>query len=364
MTEFKANFKSVKSDLGGSLPGQLIFCIPGKDGGYYLVAAEQVAANTIRFTFTPSQKEMPAVDPVDITLPNATGAGLTTAQINALDGMFKVCAFTKPDVSAEYNAFKTAFGIGGGEEPDIPDVPDEPDVPEKTLTSISATYSGGSVTAGTAVNDLTGIVVTAHYSDGTSETVTGYTLSGTIAEGSNTINVSYGGKTTTFVVTGTTESGGDDSEPFVNLIDGMTFVNTGYSGSYVASGLAADKYVNETDITFEAGVTYYAYAPFTVSNAPSAKVFANDGSGAYTDSGVTATRQSYYKNGNYDEWGKEKEDTPYMVADGIYLIKNVFTPSETITGKLSYGNKCAYKSYPDYMYLFTREYNPLKDSLE
>lgn len=213
MPEFKAHFKSEQPALSGSLPGDLIFCIPGKDGGYYLVAAEQTDANTIRFTFTPSQKEMPAVDPVDITLPNATGAGLTTAQINALDGMFKVCAFTKPDVSAEYNAFKNAFGIGGEVDPDVPDVPDvpdEPDVPEKTLTSISVVYSGGSVAAGTAVSELTGIVVTAHYSDGTSETVTGYTLSGTIAEGSNTITVSFGGKTTTFTITGVAESGGDE----------------------------------------------------------------------------------------------------------------------------------------------------------
>ena len=35
----------------------------------------------------------------------AAGSGLTTAQINALDGMFKVCAFIKADVSEEYNAF-------------------------------------------------------------------------------------------------------------------------------------------------------------------------------------------------------------------------------------------------------------------
>lgn len=66
-----------------------------------------------------------------------TGSGLTTAQINALDGMFKVCAFTKPDVSAEYNAFKTAFGIGGGEEPDVPDVPDVPDEPDEPETGVS-----------------------------------------------------------------------------------------------------------------------------------------------------------------------------------------------------------------------------------
>lgn len=92
--------------------------------------------------------------------------------------------------------------------PDEPDEPDEPDVPvdpEVTLTSISATYTGGNVAIGTAVTALTGITVTAHYSDGSTETVTGYTLSGTIAEGSNTITVSYGGMTTTFVVTGEVE---------------------------------------------------------------------------------------------------------------------------------------------------------------
>ena len=38
------------------------------------------------------------------------GAGLTTAQINALDGMFKVAAYTE-DVSGAYAAFKTAFGL-------------------------------------------------------------------------------------------------------------------------------------------------------------------------------------------------------------------------------------------------------------
>lgn len=73
---------------------------------------------------------------------------------------------------------------------------------EATLTSISATYSGGNVEVGTNVNSLRGIVVTANYDDGTSQTVTNYTLSGTINEGSNTITVSYKGMTTTFTVVG------------------------------------------------------------------------------------------------------------------------------------------------------------------
>ena len=84
---------------------------------------------------------------------------------------------------------------------------------EVTLSSISATYSGGEVTVGTASTSLTGITVTAKYSDGTSKTVTDYTLSGTIAEGENTITVSYCGKTTTIKVTGVAESTGFVYDP-------------------------------------------------------------------------------------------------------------------------------------------------------
>lgn len=138
---------------------------------------------------------------------NLQTSGLTTEQVNALDGMFKVCAFSKDNVSAEYTAFKTAFGItdSGGET-------------EVTLTSISVTYDGGDVPVGTAVTDLTGIVVTAHYSDGSTAEVTGYTLSGEIAEGSNTIIVTYNGKTATFTVTGTVEN-----ERVEHIVSGQTF---------------------------------------------------------------------------------------------------------------------------------------------
>lgn len=117
------------------------------------------------------------------------------------------------NITALENALKSSSGgssggSGGTETPDEPDVPENPEV---TLSSISVVYSGGDVPVGTSVYALTGIVVTAHYSDGSTATVTGYTLSGTIAEGSNTVTVSYGGKTTTFTVTGVAESGGGDS---------------------------------------------------------------------------------------------------------------------------------------------------------
>ena len=77
------------------------------------------------------------------------------------------------------------------------------DETQAELISISATYSGGDVTVGTAFSSLSGIMVTAHYSDGSLETVTDYTLSnGTIVQGNNTVTVTYNGKTTTFSVNG------------------------------------------------------------------------------------------------------------------------------------------------------------------
>jgi hypothetical protein len=68
---------------------------------------------------------------------------LTAEQITALDNMFKVCAFIKEDVSAEYAAFQTAFGISGGEEePDEPGTPVIPDEPE-TGVSNETTWTDG-----------------------------------------------------------------------------------------------------------------------------------------------------------------------------------------------------------------------------
>ena len=157
---------------------------------------------------------------------NPSQGGLTTAQIDALDWMLKVSAYKKgAPYAAAYAAFCRAFGL--------PD-PDSGDTDE-TLTSISATYSGGAVPVGTAVSGLIGVTVTAHYSDGTSETVTGYTLSGSIAEGSNTITVTYQGQITTFTVTGVADSGGEETggSGESTWTDGVAYVWENVAGSYV-----------------------------------------------------------------------------------------------------------------------------------
>ena len=140
--EAKEGADSGRSDAdAGKFNGQA-----GADGGWYTPAGTQPNANTMRVAFTPSKEGMPEVPPKDITIPGGGGitvddtltvsgvaadakavgdainslseeianigggAGLTTAQINALDGMFKVAAYTE-DVSGAYAAFKTAFGL-------------------------------------------------------------------------------------------------------------------------------------------------------------------------------------------------------------------------------------------------------------
>jgi hypothetical protein len=92
-----------------------------------------------------------------------------------------------------------------GDAPAVPDVPEEPEA--VTLVGIAASYTGGDVAVGTVPDALTGVTVTASYSDGSAAAVTGYTLSGTIGEGSNTVTVTYQGKTATFTVAGVAQGG-------------------------------------------------------------------------------------------------------------------------------------------------------------
>lgn len=75
--------------------------------------------------------------------------------------------------------------------------------PPAEVVSISAVYTqSGTVYDTDTLDSLKAdLVVTALYDDSTTETVTTYTLIGTLTEGTSTITVSYGGKTTTFNVT-------------------------------------------------------------------------------------------------------------------------------------------------------------------
>lgn len=74
--------------------------------------------------------------------------------------------------------------------------------PPKTLIAISCVYTqSGTVYAGDPLDELrSDLEVKAHFEGGTSEIVSDYYLTGTLAEGESTITVTYLGKITTFDV--------------------------------------------------------------------------------------------------------------------------------------------------------------------
>lgn len=225
---------------------------------------------------------------------------------------------------AYINAILTTLGAETRGEPEEPDTPVEPDTPEKTLTGISATYSGGDVAVGTAVADLMGIVVTAHYSDGSTEAVTGYTLSGTIAEGENTITVTYQGKTTTFTVTGVAESGG-------NVVSMDSWASVG---------------AKDYDWSSDAGATVFSNSLTTRSGAyllRSTNVFDTDtrvsiqmknNGAAYDLFNIASLGQ--YNNMTYVEsyganaWASFDRTVEYTVKAGHYLAISSFASSTTV----------------------------------
>lgn len=123
-----------------------------------------------------------------------------------------------------------------------------------TLTGITAYYTGGTVAEGTTLDQLTGITVTATYSDGSMATVTDYTLTGTLTAGQdNTVTVDYHGMTATFTVTVESE------EP---VVTGFRFYVPGLDNA------PEEATVSETIVNQGASAWYQAYDDLaTQSNA-------------------------------------------------------------------------------------------------
>lgn len=106
--------------------------------------------------------------------------------------------------------------------------------PPENLTSITAVYtqSGTIYTTDNITILRNGLVVTAHYSDNTSEQVYSYALSGTLTEGTSTITVQYAGKSTTFTVNVT------DGTLIYELASPATF--TGVSADIIDTGVVVE----------------------------------------------------------------------------------------------------------------------------
>ena len=133
------------------------------------------------------------------------------------------------------------------------------------ISSISAVYTqSGTVYDTDTLDSLKAdLVVTAHYSDSSTQTVPAadYTLSGTLTEGTSTITVSYGGKTTTFNVTVTSGTlSGYTSVGSPTITDGILSVA---DGKFVKSNVAFSPGNSPWRITCKYRNTSGTYAPYT-----------------------------------------------------------------------------------------------------
>ena len=161
----------------------------------------------------------------------ATSGHLVSDEIkNALLACFQNVAWSTPDGQIYYAALESMLN------------------PPAELISISVSYTQTmTVTPFDNLNVLRpDLVVMANYADSTSQRIYGYLLTGTLAEGTSVITVTYGGKSGTFSVEVT------DTTLLYKLASATTF--TGSSSEVINTGVALFPTVDR-DITIVMSVS-------------------------------------------------------------------------------------------------------------
>ena len=233
---------------GADIPkGYHIFHITVSNGApyqYHYVGIHATATNTIRGLMSATDKsnlDTAVTDIADLKNEIEQMSGLSDDIKSALLQIAAKVAYIDDDGQEYYDALYNAF------------------YPPVELESISAVYTqSGTVYDTDSLDDLKAdLVVTAHYEDSTSAVVTSYTLSGTLEEGTSTITVSYGGKTTTFTVTVTHNSmqilhDWDFTQSLVDSVGNVTASLTASSNSNLptrdSNGVTFDHYEGCLDL--------------------------------------------------------------------------------------------------------------------
>lgn len=269
------------------------------DAGKYLskVTVGAVAGEPVLSTLS--------VSPTAVTVPAGTAADGIKSYLTAMSGTYTLTGYTgtltKDLTSAIGSATvsgtmptpenTSSMTISYGGKSAVVSVTMEEAAP--TLTGLSATYTGGTVAAGTTLSQLTE-VVKATYSDGTTSAAltkgTDYTLSGTLTAGqANTVTVTgagtYAGFTTSFSVTVEAESSsvsiaydttiqrGGSTIQLYNLSGKPTSAQLGSTTTIELTpslDWLAEKMPNEYILNAENKIdqtyTFATYAPISVNN--------------------------------------------------------------------------------------------------
>lgn len=187
--------------------------------------------------------------------------------------------------------------------------------PPADLVSISAVYSGGDVYNTATLDSLkSNLVVTAHYDDSSTETVSSYTLSGTIATGSQTITVTYGGKTTTFTIT---------------VVEWLT----GITATYTQSGTVYD-----TDTLDDLKTDLVVTANYADSTSENVSDYTLSGTLAVGTSTITVTYAGKTATFNVSVTHESVTETVYFNDDTVTLVSDTLMKSNGSTVSLSGGS--------------------------
>jgi hypothetical protein len=240
----------------------------------------------------------------------------------------------------------------------------DPDNPDQTIAGISASYAQGgtSVYPTTPLDDLkAGLTVTAYYSDGTSQTVAAYTLSGTLAVGTSEITAMYQGHAATFSVSVQSPTpvtvdfninGGSGAMPNSITVNGGQRITLPDGSGFSRSNFTFSGW---HDYSYSTGADYAAGSSYTVNHNVTLLAMWTY-TGPYTaddieDFGPGASINDIFDVGNSSEWseamrtigrgGSNKNYIVNVIAD-FYLtstdstgIGSSFSPESTSGVKVS-----------------------------
>ena len=187
----------------------------------------------------------------------------------------------------------------------------------KTLSAVWDN-TGLSVLTTDALDDLRDrLTVTATYMDDTSETVTGYALSGTLTAGTSTLTVTYGDKQTTFTVTVYQAT---DVTPalsaWVASHSNVTLVKNETDGSILAYTTSSGTYrqAQITGLTFDEGYGYRFSADVEYFAGTVHLGFSNSNGNVYVGTGIKTA------SGHYVCGGVLSESSSYTASGGVRMF--------------------------------------------
>lgn len=235
------------------------------------------------------------------------GGGWTPAVQSALLNLMQHVAYTDEQGQTYYDALVAALG-------------------GRTLSSISAVFTQGqAVIYDTDSLDTLKqyLVVTATFSDSTTETVTAYTLSGTLTAGTSTITVEYSGKSDSFTVNVTTAALWEFTNGYTCVQGTAGLAGRTYRKAVSARACGHDPIANNNYVFTVTDSALYNLAVYGIDNLTKASTSSSDVVDGYT----------YKSSGDAPSWSASGSiAAPYVWLALKKMDGTAFTAEELANG--------------------------------